>query len=209
MSIDELATRARRLATPGTRRILGITGPPGAGKSSLAAAIVMMLGDLAAALPMDGFHLTNAELERLGRRDRKGAPDTFDAKGYVEILRRIRSADTEAVQAPEFSREAEASLADQIAIAPRIPLVVTEGNYLLLDYGPWAGIRALVDEIWYLDPDDQDRVDRLIERHIHHGKSPDEARAWVARSDESNARAVAPTRGRADLIVTGWPRAEP
>jgi pantothenate kinase len=204
-SIDELAARARRLIIPGTRRILGITGPPGAGKSSLATAIVAMLDDEAAVVPMDGFHLANAELERLGRRDRKGAPDTFDADGYVALLARIKSAEAEIVHAPQFSRETEASLADRIAVAPRVRLVITEGNYLLLDFGPWVAIRPLVDEIWYLEPDNQDRVDRLIERHILYGKSPDEARAWVARSDEANARIVALTRGRADVIVTGWP----
>jgi pantothenate kinase len=189
---------------PGTRRILGITGPPGAGKSSLAAAIIATLPGLAAAVPMDGFHLSNAELERLGRRDRKGAPDTFDPDGYVALLRHIRSAETEIVHAPEFSRETEESLADHIAVAPSIPLVITEGNYLLLDYGPWVAIRALLDEVWYLDPDDRTRVDRLIDRHVRHGKSPEAARAWVARSDEANARLVARTRDRADLIVRGW-----
>lgn len=204
-SIDELAARARRLATPGTRRILGITGAPGAGKSSVAAAIVAELGPLAVTVPMDGFHLSNSELGRLGRRDRKGAPDTFDADGYVALLWRIKAGDGEVVSAPEFSREIEEPLADMIAVPRRVPLVITEGNYLLLDDGPWAAIRALVDEVWYLDPDNRTRIDRLIDRHVRYGKSLDEARAWVARSDEPNARLVASTRDRADVIVTGWP----
>jgi pantothenate kinase len=203
-SIDELAERARRLATAGTRRILGITGAPGAGKSTLAAAMVAELGGLAVTVPMDGFHLTNSELDRLGRRERKGAPDTFDAEGYVALLRRIRADDDDVVSAPEFPREADEPLSDRIAVPRHVPLVITEGNYLLLDRGPWAAVRTLVDEVWYLAPDNQTRIDRLIDRHVRHGKSPDEARAWVARSDESNARLVALTRDRADVIVTGW-----
>jgi pantothenate kinase len=203
-SIDDLVARARRLARPGARRILGLTGPPGAGKSSLAAAIVAEVGGLAVIVPMDGFHLTNSELERLGRRERKGAPDTFDAEGYVALLRRLRSDDGEVVYAPAFPRETDEPLADGIAVPRRVPLVVTEGNYLLLDSGPWAAIRSLLDETWYLEPDDRTRIDRLIDRHVRHGKSLEEARAWVAGSDESNAALIAATRDRADIIVTGW-----
>lgn len=204
-SIDELAARARRLTSLGARRILGITGAPGAGKSTLAAAIVAELGELAVIVPMDGFHMTNSELERLGRRNRKGAPDTFDAEGYVALLRRLRTDEGEVVYAPAFPREAGEPLADGIAIPGSVSLVITEGNYLLLDRGPWAAIRALIDEVWYLDPDARTRIDRLIERHVRYGKSLDEARAWVARSDESNSALVAETRERADVIVTGWP----
>ena len=208
-SIAELVARARGLVRPGARRILGITGPPGAGKSTLAAAIVAELGGLAVSVPMDGFHLTNSELERLGRRDRKGAPDTFDAEGYVVLLRRLRAGDNKAVYAPEFPREAEEPLADGIMIPRHVPLVVTEGNYLLLESGPWASIRALLDEVWYLDPDNRTRIDGLIDRHVRYGKSLDEARAWVARSDESNSGLVALTRSRADVVVTGWTTSTP
>jgi pantothenate kinase len=203
-SIDELVARARRLATPGERRILGITGPPGAGKSTLAAAIITQLGTLAVGAPMDGFHLKNSELERLGRRNRKGAPDTFDAEGYVALMRRLKEAQGEVVLAPAFPRETDEPLADGIAVMGGVPLVVTEGNYLLLDHAPWVAIRALLDEVWYLDPDDRTRVDRLIERHVRYGKSIEEARGWVERSDESNARLVAVTRDRADVIIYGW-----
>lgn len=200
--VDALIARARRLSEGGARRILGITGCPGAGKSTVAEGIVGALGVSAVLVPMDGFHLGNAELERLGRRDRKGAPDTFDAAGYVALLRRLRAAEAgETVYAPEFHREIEEAVAGAIAVPPEVPLVVTEGIYLLLDEGPWPAVRGLVDEIWYVELGDSVRVPRLLERHIRFGKSPAEARAWVARSDEANAALIRPTRDRADLIV--------
>ena len=203
-SIDKLVARALALAGHGSRRILGITGPPGAGKTTLAAAITAELGQIAVAVPMDGFHFTNAELERLGRRNRKGAPDTFDVEGYVALLYRLKTGKHELIYAPSFPREADEPLPDGIAIPGRVPLVITEGNYLLLDHGPWAAVRPVLDEVWFLDPDDRSRVNRLEDRHIRFGKSRHEARAWVARSDESNAALVAATRDRADLIVEGW-----
>lgn len=154
---------------------------------------------------MDGFHLANSQLRRLGRQDRKGAPDTFDAAGYVSLLRRIRDA-ADTVYAPGFHREIEESYAAEIAVEPDVPLVITEGNYLLLDTPPWAGVRELLDECWFLAPDDEARVQRLVARHVSHGRTPEEAAEWVQRSDEANAALIAPTRARADLVVVGDPR---
>jgi pantothenate kinase len=151
---------------------------------------------------MDGFHLSNAELERLGRRHRKGAPDTFDAAGYVALLHRLRSAGQQAVYAPAFDRRLEEAVAGAIRVERDIPLVVTEGNYLLLDSSPWSGVRQLLDEAWFVEADDALRVRQLIDRHVEHGKAPADAREWVLRSDEANARLVAATRGRADLVVS-------
>lgn len=199
----ELVARAKNLVSRGERRILGITGPPGSGKSTLASAIVAELGHDAIAVPMDGYHLTNQELKRLGRRDRKGAPSTFDPAGYVALLARLKAQSDNVVYAPEFRRELEEAVAGAIAIPRQIPLVVTEGNYLLLDRSPWSAIRTLIDEVWYLETDDLDRIERLIDRHIRFGKSPDDARAWVTRSDEANTRAITPTSRRADVIVAG------
>lgn len=200
---DELVRRARALAESGTRRLLGITGAPASGKGKIAAGLLDRLGPLAAVVPMDGFHLADAELRRLGRRDRKGAPDTFDAAGYVALLRRVRARGPHVVYAPEFHREIEDSFAGAIAIPPEVPLVITEGNYLLLDTDPWSEIRELLDEVWFLAPDDEVRVRRLIARHVRYGKTPEEAHAWVYRSDERNAELVASTRHRADVLVTG------
>lgn len=164
------------------------------------------LGGSAVLVPMDGFHLANAQLRRLGRAARKGAPDTFDGAGYVALLRRIRECGPDTVYAPEFHREIEESYAGAIAVEPDVPLVITEGNYLLLDSPPWAAVRELLDEAWFLAPDDDIRVQRLIARHIGYGRTPGEAAEWVHRSDERNAAIVSASRGRADLVVRGDPR---
>ena len=196
-----LLERARRLVASGRRRILGIVGPPGGGKSTVARLVVAQLGDAAALVPMDGFHLAQAELVRLGRRDRMGAPDTFDADGYVALLRRLRDATDSVVYAPEFRREIEEPIAGAIAIPRSVPLVVTEGNYLLLEHGGWDGVRALLDESWYVEVDEETRIERLVARHIAFGKAPREAREWTLGSDQRNAEVVARTAHRADLVV--------
>lgn len=198
-----LFDRARTLASTGTRRVLGIAGGPGSGKGTLAEKLLGELGSAAVVVPMDGFHLAEEELRRLGRRDRKGAPDTFDAEGYLALLRRIREG-TGTVYAPRFHREVEESYAGAIPVDPDVPLVITEGNYLLLDDGPWAGVRSLLDEAWFLDQAQDELVSRLIERHVHHGRTPAHASEWVHRSDMRNAEIITPTRERADLLVTDF-----
>jgi pantothenate kinase len=197
---EALVERARALIAGGGRRILGIAGPPGGGKSTVARAVVAALGEQARLVPMDGFHLAQSELVRLGRRDRMGAPDTFDAAGYAALLARLRG-DEPVVYAPEFRREIEEPIAGAIAVPRTIPLVVTEGNYLLLRDDGWALVRPLLDETWYVETDEELRVQRLIQRHIEFGKTPEYARAWVMRSDEPNAARVASTAASADVLV--------
>lgn len=185
-----------------TRYLLGITGAPGAGKSTFAEAERHRLtgdGTPTAILPMDGFHLTQAELVRLGRRDRMGAPDTFDVNGFVAILERLRLPG--AVTAPGFDREIEEPVPNAIEIGANIGIVIVEGNYLLHDRDGWERVRPLLNRVIYLAPDDAVRRERLIARHIAFGKTPAEAEAWVARSDDPNAALVAATAHRADDIV--------
>lgn len=196
--------RAARLLERGDRRILGLAGPPGGGKSTLAEALKAIFGERAVIVPMDGFHLAQVELERLGRADRKGAPDTFDAAGYVALLRRLRDPVAgETVYAPAFRREIEEPVAGAIAVPAEVPLVITEGNYLLVDEGPWADVRALLDEAWYVGGDDTQRRERLVARHMTFGRDETAARAWVENTDEPNARRIAATASRADLVF-GW-----
>ncbi len=188
----------------GQRRLLGLVGAPGAGKSTLAAALLQAVGaQRAQVVPMDGFHLANVELQRLGRAARKGAPDTFDSAGYVVLLQRLREQrpGDAIVYAPEFRREIEEPIAGAIAVLPSTQLVITEGNYLLHDVGPWAGAAAMLDEVWYVDIDDAVREERLVRRHQQFGRSAEEARAWVESTDAPNARLIAQTRVRAHHVL--------
>lgn len=198
VSFRDLVTRAEVLAVPGRRRLLGICGAPGAGKSTLAARLVEALGERAGYVGMDGFHLAQAELARLCRTERKGAPDTFDQAGYVESLRRLRHPrGGEIVYAPEFRREIEEPVAGAVAVPPETPLVVTEGNYLLL----WPRARELVDEIWFLAPDEEERLRRLVERHHAFGRDLEQSRALAFGSDQANADMINATADFADLVV--------
>jgi pantothenate kinase len=196
-----LVERARSLADGDGRRLLGITGAPGAGKSTLAAELCAALDECAVLVPMDGFHLADDELVRLGRRGRKGALDTFDGAGYVSLLRRLRAADEPVVYAPEFRREIEDAIAGAIAVCRHVPLVVTEGNYLLAEEPPWSAVRGLLDEAWFVEPGEDVRIERLVARHVAFGKAPEAARAWSLGTDQVNADLVERTRGRADVIV--------
>jgi pantothenate kinase len=200
-SFARLVERARWFAGAPARAVLGITGTPGAGKSTLAAALVDALGPRAVVVGMDGFHLANAELRRLGRQDRKGAPDTFDADGYATLLRRLRAGSDRSIYAPVYDRSIEEAVAAAVPVDPGIGLVITEGNYLLVDRPPWDQIGPLLDQVWYCDVDGAERAARLLRRHRRFGKSDAEARRFVFDSDTPNAEVVEATRSRADLIV--------
>jgi pantothenate kinase len=185
-----------------TRYLLGVAGAPGAGKSTFAEAEARRLGlegTPAVVLPMDGFHLSQAELVRLGRRDRMGAPDTFDVDAFVATLARLRQPG--AVTAPGFDRTIEEPVPDAIEIGADIGFVIVEGNYLLHDRDGWERVRPLIDRVIFLAPDDALRRARLVARHIAFGKTPAEAEEWVARSDDANAALVAATAHRADDVV--------
>lgn len=204
-SVDEAVERAVELAAAGQRTVLGIAGAPGSGKSTLARRVVAAVDErlgagTAVQVPMDGFHLSNAALDALGRRGRKGAVDTFDADGYVALVRRLVVADT-TVWAPDFDRRIDEPVAGSIAVAPTTRLVVSEGNYLLDDTEPWAALGDLFTETWFCAVDDGVRVDRLVGRHMRHGRDHDAARAWAVEVDGVNAARVAPTVIRASRTV--------
>lgn len=202
VSSDALLTRALRLIDRGGRSILGITGAPGAGKSTVAAVLVDRLGPRQAALVgMDAFHLDDEILRAHGSLDRKGAVDTFDGHGYAVLLERLAAArpGDDAIYAPRFDRSREASIGGAVEIPAAVPLVVTEGNYLLIESAPWPRARATLREVWFLDLDDEIRRQRLIARHRSFGRSEAEARRRALASDEANALLIKATRGRADL----------
>jgi pantothenate kinase len=201
---DDLLAQVAALAKRRPRVLLGLAGAPAAGKSTLAAWLVSRLcarGLPAIGVPMDGFHLADSALDGLGRRDRKGAADTFDAHGYLALLRRLRSEQETTVYAPAFERDLEQPIAGSIAVPPGTRVVVSEGNYLLLEEPPWPEVWGAFDEVWYVGLDDATRRARLLDRHVRFGKNPDDARAWVAAVDDPNAELIAASAGRADLRV--------
>ncbi len=200
ISVDELIAQVADEARGRRRYVVGLAGPPGSGKSTVAARVAAACDGVV--VPMDGFHLDNDELARRGLADVKGAPDTFDAAGFVALVERLRDAD-DVVSAPAFDRDTDRVVDAAIAVGPGDRVVVVEGNYLLLDRPPWDALAALFDLTGHLDLDDAVRVERLVARHVRHGRSPDEAREFVLRSDEANAALVAASRNRADVIVTG------
>jgi pantothenate kinase len=204
--LDAMLDRAEGLLPASGRALLGIAGLPGAGKTTLAEALNAGLAErwgpeAVAHVPMDGFHLADVQLDRLGLRHVKGAPATFDAEGYAALLARLRVPTPETVYAPGFERVLEQPVAAAVAVPPSARLVVTEGNYLLLDEPRWAAARAALDEVWLVEADDGTRVRRLVERHVEFGKAPDEAAAWVDRSDEANAALIRTRSVAPDLVV--------
>ncbi|WP_308118721.1 nucleoside/nucleotide kinase family protein [Curtobacterium herbarum] len=210
LSADQAVARAVGLAAAGGRSVLGIAGAPGAGKSTLARRVVTAVTEqlgpgVAVQVPMDGFHLANAALDALGRHDRKGAIDTFDAAGYVALVRRLvggpDAEGAETIWAPDFDRRVDEPVAGSIAVPPETVLVVSEGNYLLDQSAPWRELPGLFTETWACVVDDDVRIDRLVGRHMRHGRDHASARAWAVEVDGVNAARVTADLHRASVLV--------
>ena len=200
--ISQAMDALRRRLTSGSRTILGIVGAPGSGKSTFAAWIQQQFGPgSAVVVPMDGFHLGNAIIDGTPLRTRKRAIDTFDAGGYLSLLRRLVRRDESVVYAPEFRRTIDEPVAASIAIPAEVPLVITEGNYLLAEQEPWKEVRAQLDEVWFVDTPPALRLSRLVARHVEFGMEPGAAQAWAAGPDETNAVLIQATRPAADRII--------
>lgn len=206
---EDLVSDAVALARAAEPRVLlGLAGPPGAGKSTLAVRLVDGVNQrvgagTAAYLPMDGFHLSNAQLALLGREDRKGAPETFDVHGYVALLRRVLAETDRPVYLPDYDRRLHEPVAARLAAPAGARLVVTEGNYLGSDEPGWREVRPLLRELWYVDAPDAVREKRLVERQIQGGRDAAAARRWVWASDRPNGEVVKRTRANCARVVTG------
>jgi pantothenate kinase len=204
-SIEELCMLVPTIFDPSSGRyLLGIAGTPGSGKSTIATALCDALtqrdGTVWAVLGMDGFHLSNKVLIAGGKRDRKGAYDTFDVAGFVSALHRVKQETESSVYVPVFHREIEESIGAEAEIAPTTIGLIVEGNYLLMQDGGWDTVRQHLDACWFIDVDPDVRRERLIERATQTYGSVDAGTNWVDTVDEPNAQLIDTTRDRADVV---------
>ncbi|MCW5259726.1 nucleoside/nucleotide kinase family protein [Verminephrobacter eiseniae] len=203
LTFPQACERLQTFLARSARTLLGIIGPPGAGKSTLSARLQALHSRQSQIVPMDGYHLANIELARLGRAGRKGAPDTFDGHGFRSLLERLRrQRDDEIIYAPEFRRAIEEPIAGAIPIFPQARLIIAEGNYLALDQGDWRPVAPLLDELWYVQVDPAVRWQRLLARHMQFGRSLQDAEDWMKNTDEPNARLIESTLPRVHFKVT-------
>jgi len=199
---EEAKAIVAEYASASARTIIGIVGKPGGGKSTLSKYLLKEMDPtLVSVVPMDGFHLSNKVLKELGRSDRKGAQDTFDAKGFTNLIERIKSDSADPIYYPIFDRSIEESIAAQGVVYPSTRVVIVEGNYLMHDKDGWQEISPLLDQSWYAFLDEDIRISRLISRHIAFGKDPESAKAWAKGSDQVNAELIEIGVGRCDFLI--------
>ncbi|MFG3025273.1 nucleoside/nucleotide kinase family protein [Streptomyces sp. NPDC048254] len=204
-SLDALTERCLHLTRAG-RALLGIVGEPGAGKSTFAEQLLARLEKeqpgLAVAVSMDGFHLAQKVIEARGQAAGKGTIDTFDADGFLALLRRTRDETGNTVWWPEFDRDLEDPVAGAIDVAPHHRLVIVDGNFLLAAEDPWRQVKNVLDESWFLDALPEPRRERLIRRYITYGFTPQAARAKTLGVDEDTSALIRSTVSRADLVLS-------
>ena len=203
--IGAVVDLVQRSQTRAERLLVAIVGPPGSGKSTLAAAVVDRLNaqgpDQAALVPMDGYHLDNEELVARGLLQRKGAPATFDAESLLELITQVRANDRD-IKYPTFDRTLDATVPNGGLLKREIPVVVVEGNYLLLDQPVWRQFKQLFNVSVFLKPSKTELERRLVDRWLHYGFSPQEARRKALGNDMLNAELVLESSLQADICLT-------
>lgn len=202
ITLDSLANRVIGSADPSRRYMVALAGPPGAGKSTAAADLAARIGPGSRAVPMDGFHYDDAVLNAMGARGRKGAPDTFDVRGFLHLLRRLQVEPEVAI--PIFDRDLEISRGSAQIVTPDDRILIIEGNYLLLREPPWDQVATLVDMTVWLDVPEEELDRRLMARWAHYGKTPEAARAWIDGNDMPNIRRTTKGSAPADFVIR-WP----
>jgi len=197
-------------ASPGRRYLMGIAGIPGSGKSTFASQMLEAINRLrpgvARLIPMDGFHLPDSKLEQMGLRSRKGSPDTFDAQGYVSLLQKAQFVDS-VLHFSIYDRKQHAAVMiddPMTRLDADVRIVLTEGNYLLLNHLPWITLRHVLDQCWFLHIDPEKAQRWLIGRHVQGGRSEAEAHTRYDHNDGPNTWYIL-TRSRTPDRIISWP----